>query len=73
MNSFSAASSPPLDEGLDERGVALAGRQVKQSHSSEGLGVDEMFGLGPAGPTHHLLTHHHHAALEGAAGLVLTR
>lgn len=32
--------SPPLDERLDEVGVALARRQVKESHASEGLGVD---------------------------------
>lgn len=32
--------SPPLDESLDEGGIALACSQVKQRHASEGLGVD---------------------------------
>lgn len=32
--------SPPLDEGLDEVGVALARCQVKERHPSEGLRVD---------------------------------
>lgn len=32
--------SPPLDECLDEGGVALACSQVKECHASEGLGVD---------------------------------
>lgn len=32
--------SPPLDKCLDESGVALACRQVKERHASEGLGVD---------------------------------
>lgn len=58
---------------MDEGGVALAGSQVKEGHSSEGLGVDQVFGLGPAGSAHHLLTHHHHAAFEGAAGRQLAR
>lgn len=32
--------SPPLDERLDEGGVALACSQVKECHASEGLRVD---------------------------------
>lgn len=32
--------SPPLDECLDEVGVALARSQVEERHASEGLGVD---------------------------------
>lgn len=64
--------SPPLDECLDEGGIALACSQVQERHASEGLGVDQMFGLGPASSAHHLLTDHHHTALKGAAGLHLS-
>lgn len=46
---------------------------MKERHASEGLGVDQMFGLGPASSAHHLLADHHNAAFEGAAGLHLTR
>lgn len=30
-----------------------------------------MFGLGPAGPVHHFLTHHHYTTLKGASCLAL--
>lgn len=66
-------SLPPFDEGLDEGGIALACSQVKKRHASEGLGVDQMFGLGPASSAHHLLTDHYDPAFKGAAGLGLDR
>lgn len=61
-----APALPPLDEGLDQGGVALGRRQVQEGHPAESLRVDQVLGLGPAGPAHHLLAHDHHAALEAA-------
>lgn len=60
---------PPLNESLDEGRVALACSKVQQGHAPEGLGVNQVFGFGPAGPVHHLLTNNHHATLKGAARL----
>lgn len=60
--------SPPFDEGLDQRSVALSRRQVQEGHSPEGLGMNEVLGFHPAGATHHLLANQHHAALKGTAG-----
>lgn len=67
-----SVSSPPLDEGLDECGVALCCSQVKQGHATKRLGVDQMLGFGPAGSVHHLLTNHHHTTLKGASCLGLS-
>lgn len=58
---------PPFEQRLDEGSVALGGCEVQKGHSPERLRVDQVFGFGPASSAHHLLAHHHNAALKAGA------